>query len=386
MLLHCLFIISGILSMQLSCKKVMEITGHTVTIEHNYDIASTCSAMFLEARKDLSGRPFLYIAAKDAGLKIYAANGSSTPVAAIPVTELHSLHVMNFSQSGDYLFLALGNHFGTALQAPGMAIIDVKDPGHPLVKSFWQDISKKGGAGIVETDGNFAYLGEMGNGLMIFDISNKTLPVLQSVFIPSIYYPDPKPDPKKFNARGITIRNDLLYLCYDAGGLRILNIADKKHPVEIGKYANPAMNGKPRAYNNSVLNDSLALVAVDYCGMEVLDISDPSNIKLVSWWNPWNCQSGPLKWFTSNGHCNEIVFDKANQLVFLSSGKSDLQVVDISNPAKPVFKTEYGGVNNRMGTWGVSVSDKNIYLTYICSFVPFYSNWTGVKVLSYTVN
>ena len=37
-------------------------------------------------------------------------------------------------------------------------------------------------------------------------------------------------------------------------------------------------------------------------------------------------------------------------------------------------------------TWRVPVSDKNIYLTYVCSFVPFYSSRTGVKLLSYTVN
>lgn len=73
-------------------------------------------------------------------------------------------------------------------------------------------------------------------------------------------------------------------------------------------------------------------------------------------------------------------------LIFLSFGKSDLQVVNIADPARPAYKGEYGGITNNMGTWGVSLSGKNIYLAYICSFIPFYSNWTGVKVLTYSVN
>lgn len=143
------------------------------------------------------------------------------------------------------------------------------------------------------------------------------------------------------------------------------------------------MNGKPRAYNNIVLDGSYVYAAVDYCGMEVLNVSDTSNIKLSSWWNPWTCQTNPLNWFSSNGHANEIAFDAAKKLIFISSGKSDMQVVDVSNPLNPVFKYEYGGVNNNIGTWGVSIYNNQVYLTYICSLIPFSSSWTGVKILQY---
>jgi len=356
-----------------------------IIIRDNYSISSTCSAMFLSAKADAQGKPFLYIAAKDGGLKIYSIGTGQKLVAGFTIDSFHSLHVMNLSQADHYLFLALGNHFGSALQSPGMAIIDVKDPTHPLLKSFWQDGSKRGGAGIVEAVGNYAYLGAMKNGLIIFDISDKAKPERISNFIPSINFPDAHPDAKKYNARGMMIVRDLVYLCFDAGGIRIISVADKKNPAELGRYSNPEMNGKPRAYNNIIIDDSIAYVAVDYCGMEVLNIKDPANIKLVSWWNPWNCKAGPLKWFTSNGHCNEIVMDKTNHLVFLSSGKSDLQVADVADPAKPVFKPLYGGTSNNMGTWGVSLSGRNIYLTYICAVIPFYSNWTGVKALRYDV-
>ena len=67
------------------------------------------------------------------------------------------------------------------------------------------------------------------------------------------------------------------------------------------------------------------------------------------------------------------------------SGTSNYPSVDVVDPAKPFFKTLYGGISNNMGTWGVSLSGKNIYLTYICAVIPFYSNWTGVKALNYDV-
>jgi hypothetical protein len=382
-----IFVLSVLLSLQFSCKKTEPGNTGNIEITTKNEIASVCSELFLTAKQDGQGRNYLYAAAKEGGLKIYDISASPLLKKTILISQLSSLEVMNLSQSGNYLFLALGNHFGTALQNPGMAIIDVSDPLNATVKSVWKDVTKTDGAGIVETDGNYAYLGAMKSGMMIFDITDKSLPILKSVFVPSILFPDPNPDPAKFNARGMAIRNDLVYLCYDAGGLRIINVTDKQNPVEAGKYSNPEMNGKPRAYNNIVLDGSVAYITVDYCGMETLDISNPSNIRLLSWWNPWNCHTNPLNWFSSNGHANEIAIDKMNKLVFMSTGKSDMQVVNVANPANPVHKYEYGGINNNIGTWGISVSNNNIYLSYICNALPwpFSSNWTGIKILRYEV-
>ncbi len=382
-----ILVLPVLFSLLLSCKKKEPGNTGNIEITTKHEIASVCTELFMTAKQDGQGRNYLYVAAKEGGLKIYDINIAPLLKKTILLSQLGSLEVMNLSQSGNFLFLALGNHFGTAQQNPGMAIIDVTDPVNASVKSVWKDLTRISGAGIVETDGNYAYLGAMKSGMMIFDISDKSSPVLKSVFVPSILYPDPNPDPAKFNARGIAIRNDLVYLCYDAGGLRIINVADKQNPVETGKYANPEMNGKPRAYNNIVLDGSVAYITVDYCGMETLDISNPSDIRLLSWWNPWNCQTNPLNWFSSNGHSNEIALDKINKLVFMSTGKSDMQVVNVANPGNPVHKYEYGGVDNNIGTWGVSVFNDNIYLSYLCNPLPwpFPSSWTGIKMLKYEV-
>ena len=198
----------------LSCKKITNPAPPAgdlkLEISEERSLQSTCSEMFLTAHADQTGRPYLYVAAKEGGLKIFALSGSLIPVAQIPISQLNGLHVMNISQSGNDLYLALCNHFGTAIQAPGLAIIDVTDPLNPLVRSTWQDISQTGGTGIIETQGNFAYLGAMGNGMIIFDISNKAAPRVLSVFKPDLNFPDPNPDPKKYNARGLAILGALV--------------------------------------------------------------------------------------------------------------------------------------------------------------------------------
>jgi hypothetical protein len=228
------------------------------------------------------------------------------------------------------------------------------------------------------------YLGAMDKGVIILDVSDKNNISFVSQFVPDVNYPVANPNPDLYNARGMVVKNSIVYLCYDAGGLRIINCTNKNNPVETGRYSNPVLHNPfnlPRAYNNLVLDDTLLYVAVDYCGVEVLNISDTSNITLDGWWNPYNCPNN--NWFSSPSHANEIRLDKNCNRLFVSTGKSDLMVLDISNPTMPDSCDNYGGIGNNIGTWGVNIHNGNLYLSYICALVPFFSNWTGVKVLTY---
>jgi len=349
------------------------------------DIPSPCTEMTMTMRQDNTGKPYLYVANKEGGLKIYDITSLPSPKlsASISISLLDSLNVMNLTQDGNYLYLALGNSF-TESQNPGMAIVDVTDPAHASVTALYKYPATTGGGGIVKVKGNYAYLGAMLHGLVILDISDKHNIKFVSQFLPDRNFPEAKPDTSKYNARGLEVENDIVYLCFDAGGFRTIDVKDKQHPKEIGRYSNPDMNGRPRAYNNIALDDSLAYIAVDYCGMEILNIVDPAEIKLMSWWNPWNCTSNPLAWFSSSGHTNEIDYNKQCKEIFLATGKSDMYVVDVSNPLSPDSCANYGGTGNNIGTWGISTYQDRIFLSYICTLgIPFASNWTGVKILTY---
>ena len=352
-------------------------------IKKESEIVSTCSGIAMTMIHDVTGKAYLYVANKESGLKIYDISTITSPnlVKSIPISLLGNMDVMNLTQSGNYLYLALGNHFNTNQNA-GMAIIDVLVPFDATVMDFWELPSSGGGAGVIKVEGNYAYLGAMKFGLMILNVSNKGDIQLVSKFVPDINYPTKNPNPDLYNARGMEIKNDIIYLCYDAGGIRIINVSDKAKPKETGHYSNPALNGKARAYNNLVLDDSLLYIAVDYCGLEILNVKDTSNIKLRGKWNPYNCPTN--NWFTSPVHANEIQYNKACKTAFVSTGKSDMMVLDVSNPTQPDSCNFYGGISNDIGTWGVGLYQNQIYLSYICSIIPFSSNWTGVKILTYT--
>ncbi|MCO6488769.1 MAG: T9SS type A sorting domain-containing protein [Phaeodactylibacter sp.] len=348
------------------------------------DIASTCSAIAMTMEHDQMGRPFLYVANKEAGLRIYDISDIQSPalVKEIGTEMLEGLEVMNLSQDGNFLYLALGNFF-SGDQPPGLAIVEVSAPASALVRDVWAYSVPTQGAGIVEVTGQYAYLGAMGHGLITLDISNKGAIEFVSLFTPDITFPSPNPDPPKYNARGLVVNDGLVYLCYDAGGIRIIDVSTPQQPEEIGRYSNPALNALPRAYNNALLHGGLLCVSFDYCGLEILDVSNPENIFPVSWWNPWNCQSNPLNWFSSPGHTNELAYDESCGLLFLSSGKSDLQIVDISNPAQPDRCGSFGSLDDGIGSWGVASYGDKVFLSYVCSFIPFASTRTGVKLLAY---
>lgn len=347
------------------------------------DIASTCKQMVMTMAHDANGKPYLYVANKEAGLKIYNISDPSNPVLkkTISTAAFDSLDLMSLHQQGSYLYLAVGNHFND-LQSSGLAIVKVDTPDNAWVTSHWKLPSSKGGAGVVHAEGNYAYLGCMGNGLAILDIGNKYQIVQKSLIRPDINYPTASPNPALYNARGMAVKNQIVYLCYDAGGIRIVNATDPSKPRETSHFSNPVLNGKSRAYNNCILDDSLLYVGVDYCGLEVLNVKDTHNITLHGTWNPYGCPNS--NWFTSPVHVNEIQLNKACQKLFVADGKSDMHVLDVSDPAHPDSCSIYGGAGNNLGTWGVGIWDNQIYLSYVCSIIPFSSNWTGVKILTWT--
>ena len=348
---------------------------------HSYD--AKCAEQVMTLTFDLNDKPYMYVANKEAGLQVLQISPSHLqPVSAIPVDSLDGLEVMGVSQYGNRLYLSLGNFF-TTKQAPGLAIIDINDPLAPKLLGFWKFKTNTEGSSIVKVSGRYAYLAAFSHGLIVLDIADPKNIKQVSQFVPDLNYPEQNPDATKINARGMVLENDVIYLCYDAGGIRVINVSDKSNPIETGHYANPIMNGKPRAYNNAVLRDSLLYVGVDYCGMEILNVKDTSDIKLHAWWNPWNCQTSPLNWFNSRGHVNEIVLDSQEQKIFVSTGKTDVYAVDVSDPSNPDSCSIYGGTANSIGTWGVNRYKNKLGLAYICTIVPFNSNWSGVKIVEY---
>jgi hypothetical protein len=73
-------------------------------------------------------------------------------------------------------------------------------------------------------------------------------------------------------------------------------------------------------------------------------------------------------------------------MVFMSAGRSDIMAVSVNNPALPDSCSQYGSKTDSIGTWGLGKYQDQIYLCYISTwplFIPFRSEWSGVKILTY---
>lgn len=334
---------------------------------------------------DAQNRPVLYAAMKQGGLVVLDnARPEQAPkeLVRVGIDKLLNLQVMHLTQSGEFLYLALGEFFNANGAPAGLAVVNVKNPRQPQVLSVWKSDEVLKGSAMVLVDGNIAYLAAMKAGVMTFDVSNPRQLQRLSAFQPDIHFP--RRDPNRIhhpNARGLAIRDTLLFVAYDAGGLRVLDVSDHANPREIGRYVNTRMANKQQAFNSVVIDGNLAYAAVDYAGLEILDIRDPRNIRQVGWWNPWEADTLKNLWFNSPGHTNQLAFDPERKLAWMSAGDSELLIVDVSKPAQPRLTAKFGGPGNKLGVWGVSLVEDRAYLSYINAAIPFNGTWSGIKAV-----
>ncbi|HWA84443.1 MAG TPA: hypothetical protein VG820_13460 [Fimbriimonadaceae bacterium] len=326
-------------------------------------------------------RPYLYAARNEGGVAVLDAE-LGRQIALVPKKDLGGLDATTLLQRGDSLYVALGNFFNPRGSKYGVARVDVSHPDRPRVVDLFESGSKERGASGLAARGDTLAMGLMSRGLAIFDTSGAAIRLL-TTFKPDPDYPVRKPkEPHVPNARGLAFDGNILYVAYDAGGLRVIDLADPVHPREVGRYLQEGMKKKQQAYNNLVVDGPLAYVAVDYAGVEIVDISDPEHIKQVSWWNPWHAERPGNVWFNSKGHASQLVFDKARNTLYVAAGDSDMVALDVSDPAHPRQTGSFGRPGDGLGTWGIEMSPGRLYLSYILAAVPFRGTWAGIKALT----
>ena len=379
-------LLSLIVLLALSSKSSAQCT-YPVNLQYQWERSYPLNTQCMTILHDQS-KPYIYVAGKERGLVIYDVSDINNPVQAdsVPISLMNNMEVVNVEQSGDYVYLSLGNVFQDTAKA-GMAIVDVSDPAHAVFKDYWFYNAVAGGGGIVKVVGDYAYFGAMRRGLFVLNVADKSNITVTSHLELAKNWPNPtSPDSLKYNARGMEVRGNYVYLCYDAGGLRVIDVTDKANPVETGHYSNPAVYGKARAYNSIIIDDTIAYVGADYCGMEVLDIANISNVMQLGWWDLWACETPANTWVNSDGYVNELRYNKACKLMFMTGGTTDLAVVNVADPANPQLCDTFGKPSDTLATWGLGLYQNQIYLAYIYHpliCIPFCSYWPGMKMLTW---
>jgi len=307
---------------------------------------------------DILERPYFYVANDDGGVRIFKNEIDTDPVQVdqITIDNWDSLKVMHLTQQGNFLYLALGSFFDNDSDRFGIAIINIENPEAGFVNDFWISENTSKGSAEIKVRGDYAFLGAMNAGLYILDISNPNDIQKTTNYLPN---PDfPVEDPNSFNepnARGMVIKDDLIYLCYDAGGISVIDISDINAPHEISRYINTDILGlTQQAYNYLVIHNDRAYVAVDYCGLEILDISDPLAISQIGIWNPWECETATNTWQNSMGHTNQLHFlpGQEGEILLFNGNDTELVAMDVSDPNNLEVLDIIGAVGDSKRTWG----------------------------------
>lgn len=330
----------------------------------------------LTARFDVRDTKRFFLAQGDAGFSVYRG---STLLAKINVGALRGLAPMDLAQVGSKVFLALGDHFKLRGSKSGLACVDVSDPARPQVLSVWISDKVAKGANSIWADSERIYLSAMTDGIYEFDARQPARPTRHLELDQHFPLRNPKGAAVP-NVRGVWRDGSTLFVAYDAGGLRAIELESGK---VIGRYINEKMRGMAQAYNCVVVRAGIAYVAVDYAGIEVINVHDPATMSQVAWWNPWNVGKSALDWFRSAGHTNQIVLSPDGRTLYSSAGDSECLVLDVADPSHPKLKHSFGSIRDGRGSWGIDVHGAQALLTYLKAGVPFTGTWAGVKLVSF---
>jgi len=256
------------------------------------------------------------------GPTAYLANGNriltvdvSDP--AIP-TPLGSL---NISKGSGYTMYKDGFRLYLAAYNGGLKVINIFQPENPTMLGEFDESGVY--YGIAVTD-DYAYA--VGSGFQVVDISDPALLT-------------PEWFTGEFNSYSLLIEEDLAYLCNYWMGLYIYDLSVPDSPVLRTIYDTPS-NAQ-----NVFIKDDLAYIA-DRSSLQIIDVSDVDNPVFVG---------------SFSDNCSPMGVHVVGDYAYLADyGFGGLLVLDVSNPAAPVYVGEYDLPGRMM--YAVRVSGEYAYL------------------------
>jgi hypothetical protein len=228
-------------------------------------------------------------------------------------------------------FVVQGNYLYIADTTNGILIVNIQDLSQPqLVSTYLNRSAYK----TVVVNGNFMYTVARGSDLHVVDISDPTQPV----FIAEVYCG---------SSERIAIQDEIVYASQSFGGVRILDVHDSQSPVYLGHTTGPH-----DVNNIKVLGDYVYL-ANGINGVTAYDVSDPTNPFIVgNLGNAGNENIGELG--------NVFHVDAVGSTVYASGYTYGFEILDFSDVSNPSLI-----VNHTMRSGAIGAFIKN-GLAFVC--------------------
>ncbi len=213
----------------------------------------------------------------------------------------------------------------------GLLIFDVSDPSEPVLLG---NLSTNNATQGVSVMGNIAYLTDGYGDFKIVDVSDPSKPTLMSRLSLSGY------------AYEVAISGNLAYIASGQYRFHIVDISDPYDPVAIG-------NGSVPGFAQDIFVSGDVLYVLGYNDiLHVFDVSDPTDPQPLSSYDP--------------RHDTGKIFVQ-DSIAYLAAGKGGLHILDMSDPSEPellsIFSTfDAQAVTVSHGIAIVADSDNGILL------------------------
>ncbi len=249
------------------------------------------------------------------------------------ISDLELADSLNGSKfNGIYALDIQGNYaYVVSLSDDSLTVVDISDPNSLVELGYIQDDSQGGTATALDTprdvvvQGNYAYVVNFSSdGLGVFDISDPYSIIQVGQLVDTaeteLNYPT-----------SIFIRGTYAYITGSSDdGLEIVDISDPNNPVHVGSLGDDASTLLDGAYDVYVQGKYAYVVSTVDDGLEIVDISDPNNPVHV----------GSIQDDNQGGTAQEL--DGARSLyvqgkyAYIASYDDDgLEIIDISDPSNP---------------------------------------------------
>lgn len=196
---------------------------------------------------------YAYVGATAGGVQkvfVFDVSIASSPTLKSALTYTGSSTAMVVS--GQYLYLAGGHDF-TIVNKSTMTLVG-------------STTFNGGGFEGVQVFGSYAYLNDLGSGLVVISVATPAAPAVAADYHADLNGP---------RGGGIVVANNYAFMTSTNGGLVIYDITNGASPVYVDTFTTPALSRHVAMANN------YAYVANDTSGVKILDVSKPDEVPPV---------------------------------------------------------------------------------------------------------